>query len=224
MTDDLFGTATPTTLEPVALAPDAWLLPGFALPHLSALQAGLAQVLAEAPFRHMRTPRGQAIGAAMSNCGALGWISDARGYRYSAVDPDSGRSWPPFPAAWQPLAQLAATTVGFPGFEPDACLVNRYAPGVGMGLHQDRDEAELIHPIVSVSLGLPARFMFGGPRRSDRVQRMALRHGDVLVWGGGARLHHHGIAPLAAGEHPFAGACRINLTFRRAGMTFPGGS
>lgn len=222
MTEDLFASTQPALAEPVALGADAWLLPGHALPQLTALHAGLQQVLAAAPLRNMRTPRGQAIGAAMSNCGALGWISDARGYRYEALDPEQGQPWPPMPPAWLQLAGEAAQAAGFPGFAPDACLINRYVPGVGMGLHQDRDEADHSHPIVSVSLGLPARFLWGGPRRTDAVRRIVLRHGDIVAWGGSARLHHHGIAPLAAGEHPFAGACRINLTFRRAGTARSG--
>jgi len=169
-----------------------------------------------APWRHMLTPGGARMSVAMTNCGQVGWISDRRGYRYERVDPESGQPWPPMPAALRELAVRSAATAGFIGFEPDACLVNRYAPGTRLSLHQDRNERDLRAPVVSVSLGLPALFLFGGLRRADAAQRIALAHGDVLVWGGRQRLAFHGIAPLADGEHALTGRCRINLTFRRA--------
>ncbi|MFM1887340.1 MAG: hypothetical protein RL026_2497 [Pseudomonadota bacterium] len=200
----------------LSLDADAWLLPGFALPLLPGLSGELAAVTAAAPWRHMRTPGGRSIAAAMTNCGAAGWVSDRQGYRYASTDPDTGLPWPPMPAAFRILARTAAALAGFPGFEPDACLINRYAPGAGMGLHQDRDEADLTHPIVSVSLGLPAVFLWGGVQRSQRARRVPLQHGDVVVWGGHSRLFFHGIAPVAAGVHPFTGTARINLTFRKA--------
>ena len=164
----------------------------------------------------MRTPRGQALSAAMSNCGAVGWISDAQGYRYSPLDPQSGRPWPQLPPALLQLAQTAAAAAGFAAFDPDVCLINRYAVGASMGLHVDRDERDKSAPIVSVSLGLPATFMFGGAQRSDAVQRIGLRNGDVVVWGGASRLYYHGVARIAAGNHPLTGPYRFNLTFRKA--------
>jgi alkylated DNA repair protein (DNA oxidative demethylase) len=156
------------------------------------------------------------MSVAMTNCGQVGWVSDRRGYRYDSIDPDSGRPWPPMPLLLQRLAARAAAMAGFAGFEPDACLVNRYAPGTRLSLHQDRNELDLTAPVVSVSLGLAAVFLFGGLRRADPAQRIALLHGDVLVWGGRQRLAFHGVSALADGEHELTGRCRINLTFRKA--------
>jgi len=153
----------------------------------------------------------------MSNCGRLGWVSDRRGYRYAATDPESGLPWPALPASFAALADGAAAACGYPGFSPDACLINRYAPGTRLSLHQDRDEGRLEPPIVSVSLGLPAVFQWGGLQRADRPERVPLQHGDVVVWGGPSRLRFHGVLPVADGHHPATGACRINLTFRCAG-------
>lgn len=196
------------------IAEGATILRGFAGDPL--ILDEIARIAAKAPFRHFQTPSGRRIGVAMTNCGALGWVGDRRGYRYAPRDPLTGRPWPPMPAPLRDLAERAAAEAGFPGFAPDACLINRYEPGMKMGLHQDRDEADLTAPIVSVSLGLPATFQFGGPERSDPVARHVLRHGDVVVWGGPARLNWHGILTLKPGEHPLTGASRINLTFRRA--------
>ena len=198
-------------------ADGAWLLCGFALGHEAALLAAIEAVTAQAPFRHMETRRGLRMSVAMSNCGQLGWVSDRRGYRYEPRDPLDGRPWPPMPGVFARLAADAARAAGFDGFAPDACLINRYQPGTRLSLHQDRDERDFDAPIVSVSLGLPATFLFGGPARGDRARRISLRHGDVMAWGGASRLFHHGVLPLAAGEHPVLGARRINLTFRRAG-------
>lgn len=204
------------------LAPGAALLRGLALEVERALLDGVAAVLAAAPLRHMVTPRGP-MSVAMTNAGDLGWVSDATGYRYDRRDPETGRPWPPLPRALRDLAAHAAAEAGFPGFDPDACLVNRYAPGARMGLHQDRNEQDLTQPIVSVSLGLPATFLFGGLDRGERPRRIALVHGDVVVWGGPSRLRFHGVAPLADGTHPATGEVRINLTLRRAGPR-PGGA
>jgi DNA oxidative demethylase len=195
---------------------DAVLLPGAASAQAPALLAALQMVIAQAPWRHMLTPGGLRMSVAMSNCGQVGWVSDRRGYRYEGVDPDSGRPWPRMPALLQRLALRAAAMAGFAGFEPDACLVNRYAPGTRLSLHQDRNERDLTAPVVSVSLGLPAVFLFGALRRADPAQRIALLHGDVVVWGGRQRLAFHGVTALADGEHALTGACRINLTFRKA--------
>ncbi len=199
-----------------SLAPGAMLLRGRALPDAVALMADLQAVLDQAPLRHMITPGGFRMSVAMSNCGALGWISDTTGYRYDAVDPDSGNHWPAMPASFLRLARIAAAEAGFSGFEPDACLVNRYEPGARLTMHQDRNERDFSQPIVSVSLGLPAVFVFGGPKRSDRPVRVPLMHGDVVVWGGPARLRYHGVLALEQGQHALTGNCRFNLTFRRA--------
>ncbi len=217
-THDLFDAAAdPSAHAPLALEPGASVLRGFALPHAQTLRRDLDTVLAAAPLRHLVTPGGKTMSVAMSNCGPLGWVSDRSGYRYSPTDPLSGRRWPAMPECFRALALAAAAEAGYADFAPDACLVNRYAPGARLTLHQDRDERHLGQPIVSVSLGLPAVFLWGGPQRSDRTRRVPLAHGDVVVWGGPARLHFHGVQPLADGEHPFMGTCRINLTFRCAG-------
>jgi alkylated DNA repair protein (DNA oxidative demethylase) len=199
-----------------SLAPGAMLLRRRAAPEAVALMADLQAVLELAPLRHMVTPGGFRMSVAMSNCGALGWVSDGTGYRYAAVDPDSGQRWPAMPASFLRLARLAAAEAGFAGFEPDACLVNRYEPGARLTLHQDRNERDFGQPIVSVSLGLPAVFLFGGPKRSDRPVRVPLGHGDVVVWGGPARLRYHGVLALGQGQHALTGQCRFNLTLRRA--------
>ena len=198
------------------IAEGALLLRGFARPHDRDLIAAIEAITEAAPFRRMVTPGGHRMSVAMTNCGALGWVTDPRGYRYDPVDPDSGKPWPLMPALFRELAEKAATEAGFAGFAPEACLINRYEPGARMSLHQDRDERNMTAPIVSVSLGLPATFLFGGMKRSDKPQRYRLRHGDVVVWGGPARLAFHGVAPLADGEHGLLGRKRINLTFRRA--------
>jgi len=198
------------------IAEDAVLLPGAASDEAPALLTALQPVITQAPWRHMITPGGLRMSVAMTNCGQVGWVSDRRGYRYDRLDPDSGRPWPRMPARLRELAVRAAAMAGFAGFEPDACLVNRYAPGTRLSLHQDRNERDLQAPVVSVSLGLPALFLFGGLRRADSAQRIALAHGDVVLWGGRQRLAFHGVAALADGEHALTGRCRINLTFRKA--------
>lgn len=214
---DLFEQAglIPTGNE--QLAPGAILLRAFALAGQAALIPDLAQVMAAAPLRHMVTPGGFRMSVAMTNCGPLGWVSDETGYRYVACDPESGSPWPPLPASFLRLAGEAAAAAGFADFVPDACLVNRYAPGTKLSLHQDKDERDFSQPIVSVSLGVGAIFLFGGFRRADPVTRVRLAHGDVVVWGGPDRLRYHGVAPLKPGHHPAFGSDRINLTFRKAG-------
>jgi len=202
--------------ERLELGPGAFVLRGFAVPDDERLRNDVAAVSAAAPFRHMQTPGGFTMSVAMTNCGALGWVSDATGYRYSELDPNSGLQWPAMPAAFARLARRAAEAAGFRGFAPDACLVNRYEPGARLTMHQDKDERDYREPIVSVSLGVPAVFMFGGLKRKDRPLRLALTHGDVVVWGGPSRLRYHGVAPLKPAQHPFAGQARINLTLRRA--------
>lgn len=201
----------------VALAPGAMILRGFAQPFEERLVAALGQVVERAPFRRMVTPGGHLMSVAMTNCGAAGWITDRTGYRYDGRDPQTGRLWPPMPGVFAHLAVEAAARAGFDGFAPDACLVNRYEPGARLSLHQDRNERDFGAPIVSVSLGLRVIFLFGGMERKDSPRRVPLAHGDVAVWGGPARLRYHGVMPLEEGHHPVMGACRINLTFRKAG-------
>lgn len=200
-----------------SLGEGATLLRSFALPNERQLLLDIEQVASAAPFRHLLTPGGLRMSVGMTNCGELGWISDRQGYRYSATDPQVGRAWPPMSAALRALATTAARRAGFEAFEPDACLVNRYEPGARLSLHQDKDERDFSAPIVSVSLGLPATFLFGGTTRASRPTRVPLTHGDVVVWGGRARLNYHGVLALPPGEHPLLGARRINLTFRKAG-------
>lgn len=200
--------------EPIA--PGAMLLRGFAAAEAPALTAAVETIAASAPFRHMVTPGGYRMSVAMTNCGEAGWITDRRGYRYTPTDPDTGHAWPSMPPLFLDLARRAAAAAGFAGFAPESCLINRYAPATQLSLHQDRNERDYGAPIVSVSLGLPAVFLFGGMKRSDRPRRIPLESGDVVVWGGPSRLVFHGVAPLAEGTHPLTGSCRINLTLRRA--------
>lgn len=216
MTFDLFRDAAEVNTDPEPLAPGAVLLRGLAAPRTAALLAAIKRVTDRAPFRIMTTRGGHRMSVAMSNCGATGWVSDERGYRYDALDPATAKRWPRMPAAFAELAAEAADRGGFGGFTPDACLINRYEPGTRLSLHQDKNERDLREPIVSVSLGLPAVFLFGGAHRAERARRVPLTHGDVVVWGGPARLHYHGVLPLKDGEHPVLGRQRVNLTFRRA--------
>ena len=216
ITTDLFaGIQAPRRDE--SLCAGAVVLRGFALGDEAPLLQAIDAVVAQAPFRHLITPGGLRMSVAMTNAGSLGWVSDRRGYRYDPVDPDSGKRWPPLPDVFRKLAASAAAQAGFAGFAPDACLINRYEPGTRLSLHQDRDERDFGQPIVSVSLGIPAVFLFGGEQRSDPAMRVPLAHGDVVVWGGPARLRHHGVLPLKPNHHEALGEYRINLTFRRAG-------
>ena len=211
----LFDDATPHERE--AFAPGALLLRGFALPIAEQLLQDVAAIVAAAPLRHMITPGGFRMSVAITNCGALGWTSDRRGYRYAPLDPESGKPWPAMPASFLALAESAAHEAGYPGFIADACLVNRYTPGTRVTAHQDKNERDKSRPIVSVSLGLPAVFQFGGLERVRKMRRMALSHGDVAVWGGESRLAYHAILPIKDGVHPATGAARVNLTMRMAG-------
>jgi DNA oxidative demethylase len=216
LTADLFESAFDVLPSREAMAEGAVLLRGFAGSAAAGLVADIDAITAQAPFRHMVTPGGHQMSVAMTNCGDAGWMTDRSGYRYAGVDPESGQSWPAMPASFRALAADAAAEAGFDGFSPDACLINRYVAGAKMSLHQDKDETDFGAPIVSVSLGLPAIFLFGGPQRSDKPRRFRLQHGDVVVWGGPSRLFFHGVAPLADGEHAVLGRQRINLTFRKA--------
>ena len=212
---DLFADASDPWQEP--LGPGAVVLHGYAVAEAAALLEAVDAVAAQAPFRHMVTPGGFEMSVAMTNCGSLGWTSDESGYRYAATDPLSGLPWPAMPEIFLRLADRAAATAGFAAYVPDACLINRYVPGTKLSLHQDRDERDFSQPIVSVSLGAPAMFLFGGMKRADRSLRVPLVHGDVVVWGGPDRLRYHGILPLKEGQYPRLGNQRINLTLRKAG-------
>lgn len=214
MSLDLFADAPPWQ-EP--LAPGAVILRRYATSHAERLMEAIAQIARLSPFRQMVTPGGYTMSVAMTNCGELGWTTDSTGYLYAPDDPRTGAPWPAMPALFRRLALEAAREAGYTDFRPDACLINRYAPGAKLSLHQDKDEKDLRAPIVSVSLGLPAVFQFGGLKRNAPLQRVLLEHGDVVVWGGASRLFYHGIQPLKAGYHPSTGAFRYNLTFRSTG-------
>jgi alkylated DNA repair protein (DNA oxidative demethylase) len=216
LTADLFDIVGEAGPSREAMADGAVLLRGFAKPIEHDLVAALQAITAQAPFRHMFTPGGHQMSVAMTNCGNAGWVTDRNGYRYDGVDPVSGQPWPAMPQVFLDLAERAAAEAGFGKFSPDACLINRYEPGARMSLHQDRDEQDFAAPIVSVSLGIPAIFLFGGLKRADKPRRFRLAHGDIVVWGGPSRLFFHGVAPLADGEHALIGRRRINLTFRKA--------
>lgn len=217
ITTDLFAAAACPESRDEPLCEGAVVLRGFALADELPLLQALDGIVAQAPFRHLVTPGGFRMSVGMTNAGPLGWVSDRRGYRYDRIDPDNGRPWPPMPDVFLQLAGAAAARAGFGAFAPDACLINRYQPGTRLTLHQDRNEHDFAQPIVSVSLGIPATFQFGGMQRSDRPLRVPLAHGDVVVWGGPARLRYHGVLPLKPNRHDVLGECRINLTFRRAG-------
>ena len=217
---DLFESRDEVDSQPQDLGPGAVLLRGAAAPTAALLLEGVAGMVDQAPLRFMTTPGGYRMSVAMTNCGAAGWVTDRSGYRYDALDPLTGRPWPAMPSAFTDLACAAAASAGFSNFSPDACLINRYEPGARLSLHQDRNERDFGAPIVSVSLGLPAVFLFGGAQRSARPCRVPLVHGDVVVWGGPARLNFHGVMPLKEGHHPLLGRCRVNLTFRKALASF----
>jgi alkylated DNA repair protein (DNA oxidative demethylase) len=212
---NLFEDIYPAAGTQEVIAQGAIVLRGFARAQDRELLAATDKIAAAAPFRHMTTPGGFVMSAAITSCGNAGWVTDRTGYRYTADDPDSGLPWPAMPACMYDLALRAAATADFDNFAPDACLINCYEPGARMSLHQDRNERDFSAPVVSVSLGLPATFLFGGNKRSDRPRRIRLEHGDVVVWGGPARLAFHGITALADGMHPLTGRRRINLTFRK---------
>jgi DNA oxidative demethylase len=203
-------------LSNTVLDPGAIILGQFALAEDAALLEALADVVTVSPFRRMVTPGGWTMSVAMTNCGDVGWVTDRVGYRYDPIDPTTGQSWPPMPAVFASLAGRAAEAAGFSGFEPDACLINCYQAGTRLSLHQDRNECDFDWPIVSVSLGLPAMFLWGGQGRTVRPRRVPLLHGDVVVWGGPARMTYHGVLPLKVGQHPTTGEVRYNLTLRKA--------
>ena len=214
MNGDLFAPFQP---QETALANGAVCLHGFAQAQTALLWDCIQMLLTQAPLRQMQTPGGHTMSVAMSNCGALGWVTDSRGYRYQAHDPLSGQPWPAMPALFLQLAAQAAAAAGYADFVPDACLINRYLPGARMALHQDRNERDMAQPIVSLSLGVSATFLFGGATRSDKAMRLRLHSGDVVVWGGPARLRFHGVDTLPQGRHALSGDARFNLTLRKAG-------
>jgi len=212
-TEDLFD----ETMKTLQLSDSLFLLKGFALKNEMNLLNALQAILNVAPARRMMTKMGFQMSAAITNCGALGWVSDRSGYRYDAMNPETNAPWPAMPQSFLTLAENAANSAGFEHYLPDACLINQYQVGASMGLHQDKNELDFSQPIVSVSLGIAATFLFGGLKRSDKTMKIPLMHGDVVVWGGADRLKFHGILPLKPAHHPTLGACRINLTFRQAG-------
>jgi DNA oxidative demethylase len=214
--DDLLDIIAPLNPRKEIMAEGAVLLRGAALPFEKELLATLNGVTAISPFRHVITPGGYTMSVAMTNCGAAGWVTDRTGYRYDCTDLETGNPWPPMPDCFFDLAVTAASEAGYREFRPDACLVNRYEPGARLSLHQDKNERDFANPIVSVSLGLPATFQFGGLKRDDPVKKFALRHGDFAVWGGPSRLCYHGVSQLKDGCHEILGRLRINLTFRGA--------
>ena len=216
LTGDLFDVLPDCKPQQVRLGEGALILCGFVRETDDVLLREIDAVAVKAPFRHMITPGGYRMSVAMSNCGTIGWVSDRSGYRYAGADPETGRAWPVMPALFLDVAKRAAVCAGFENFVPDACLINLYLPGTRLSLHQDKNEQDASAPIVSVSLGLPAVFLFGGAQRNIRPRRYPLLHGDVAVWGGPARFNFHGILPIAAGHHPLLGSRRINLTFRKA--------
>jgi alkylated DNA repair protein (DNA oxidative demethylase) len=213
----LFDTIREPGLPRDLLGPGTAILNGFALGRETELAFVMQAISKLAPFRHMITPGGFRMSVALTNCGTYGWVTDRTGYRYDRIDPETGQHWPGMPGNFLELARDAASAAGFPSFNPDACLINRYEPGSRLTLHQDKNEQDFTQPIVSVSLGLPATFLFGGMERSDKTVRVPVHHGDVIVWGGPARLRYHGINPLKDGVHPMFGGYRYNLTFRVAG-------
>jgi alkylated DNA repair protein (DNA oxidative demethylase) len=213
---DQFELIAPLDPPREIMAEGAVLLRGVALAFEKDLLAALNEIITRSPFRRMVTPGGYTMSVAMTNCGAAGWVTDRTGYRYDCIDPETGNPWSPMPNCFLALAIAAATEAGYPEFRPDACLINRYEPGVLLSLHQDKNERDFANPIVSVSLGLPATLQFGGLKRNDPVRKFALRHGDVAVWGGPSRLCYHGVSELKDGHHKTVGRMRINLTFRRA--------
>lgn len=217
MTLDMFEQDGVNAGQSEVYGQDVHILRGLALPYVDDIMRALInQIKPQSPLRHMTTPGGYSMSVAMTNCGQRGWETSRSGYQYTAIDPLTNQPWPDMPATFMTLAQVAANKAGFVNFRPDSCLINEYQAGSKMSLHQDKDEADLAAPIVSVSLGLSARFLLGGFTRQDKAVRIALHHGDVMVWGRSDRLRFHGILPIKAALHSVTGDCRINLTFRKA--------
>ena len=201
----------------VMLAKGAYWLRGFALPQADTICAMLIEHLKNYPPQQMMTPMGYSMSVRTTSFGEFGWVSSKQGYGYAVKNSFTNESWPPIPESFFDLAQRAANQAGYVNFKPDTCLINVYEIGDKMGLHQDKDEADFSKPIVSVSLGLPVIFQFGGLTRTAKTLKVPLSHGDVVVWGADSRLCFHGVLPLKAGTHGTLGQRRINLTFRKAG-------
>jgi alkylated DNA repair protein (DNA oxidative demethylase) len=213
--DDLLRGISNGEVWEEVIAPGALVLRQYAVNQAAGLLRSVEQITARSPFRHMQTPGGFTMSVRLSSCGQYGWVSDRRGYRYTESDPLTGQPWPEMPESFRELAVHAARRAGYAHFEPDACLINCYQPGTKMALHQDKNERDFSAPIVSVSLGVPANFRFGGTQRSDKPLKIPLAHGDVVVWGGVSRLNFHGVLTLRKACHPLTGDQRINLTFRK---------
>lgn len=216
MTLDLFSDPTPQPPARLQLGPQSWLFRSRLHDQAAHILSDVAAVAAQSPFQCMTVPGGKRMSVGLSHCGAFGWVSDSHGYRYEARNPQTQMPWPAMPPSWRELASQLAQEAGFEGFDPDACLINEYQLGSKMGLHQDKDEHDFSHPIVSLSFGMSATFQFGGLRRSDPVHKVVLQHGDVVVWGGVDRLRYHGVATIRGTPHPLTGPRRINITFRRS--------
>ncbi|THJ30850.1 DNA oxidative demethylase AlkB [Lampropedia aestuarii] len=200
----------------VALGPQAVVLRQKASPLAAELVARIEDVLQHSPLYQMATPGGKPLSVRTTSCGTHGWSSDPTGYSYVRHHPLTDQAWPEIPAAWSALATEAAQEAGFAQFAPDTCLINQYGLDSKMALHQDRSEQDLRQPVVSISLGMSALFLWGGMQRSDKPAHVLLHHGDMVVWGGVDRLRFHGIKHLTGAPHPQLGAMRYNLTLRRA--------
>lgn len=214
-TIDLFAEMKEINPKRVELGEEAMILRGYASDIAVDLFNDINAIISESPLRKMQTPNGYTMSVQTTSCGSFGWVSDAKGYRYERNDPLTRQPWPAMPSSFIKLANQAASEAGFNNFVPDCCLINHYQAGTKLSLHKDKDERDFTAPIVSVSLGLPAIFLFGGLNRSDPTQRYKLEHGDIAVWGGKSRLVYHGIQPLIDGNHPLTGHSRINITFRK---------
>jgi DNA oxidative demethylase len=199
------------------LAPGAVLMRAFGRADDVDILQAVESVIAQAPLRHLQTPGGYTMSIQTTRCGSMGWVSEPGGYRYAPSNPSTRAPWPAMPQCLLDFAVRAATEAGYPDFVPDSCMINQYLPGNKLGLHQDRDERDLRAPVVSLSLGLPAIFLFGGLQRTGKTQRYRLAHGDVVVWGGPSRLAFHGVLPVADGDHALVGRRRVNVTFRKVG-------
>ncbi len=217
MTQDLFQTANNGESWQENIRDDVVVLRQYANKQAAEILKEVELITAVAPFRKMKTPSGLSMSAELTSCGKYGWISDQQGYRYSKSDPLNNNAWPKLPELFFKFGREAAKKAGFSDFKPDVCMINRYAPASKMSLHQDRNERDFSEkaPIVSLSLGVPANFYFGGLERSDPTIKIPLIHGDVVVWGGKSRLCFHGVGVIKDDYHPMLGNFRINLTFRK---------
>lgn len=210
---DLFDDQLP---KKTRIAEGAYWLRGHALPAADLLWAELRKHFATYPPQQMFTPMGYKMSVRSTSMGDAAWVGTKKGYGYASIDTAINQALPPLPSTFLSLANHAATEAGYNDFTPDSCLINCYDIGSKMGLHQDKDERDFNQPIVSVSLGIPATFLFGGAKRSDKPTQIPLTHGDVVVWGGASRLFYHGVQTIKPNKHPLLGELRCNLTFRKA--------